>query len=445
MRFSRRSVFTSFITLLIAASALVGQTESRTANELYLEAEGYEKQARQELLSQGARYDTAARDRILNDRRSLAKKYASEIALRPDLKERDYYYLARLYSIADNEQKTLEMMNMFLSKVAADAQGDMIQSALWHVIVLSSKAKQMDAAEAALDRWTKGKSVILSQQPTLQKQLAIAYFKDGKYDRAINHAQKAFDILKSLTARNRQEKTDREKIYVDLIEILALGYKKSKNTDQALEVLAEARAESFALPSANLYRKVMTFVEGSDFSEKKLMQKVDSYASADPAPEIKISEWIGREPVALSQLRGKVVLLDFWATWCGPCISTFPRLRNWHKKYGGDEFMLVGVTQYYGTQGGKRMSELQELDFLNSFKEKHKLPYAIAIADRDEAQMKYGIAAYPTTVLLDRNGVVRYIGIGAGEEESENLEDTIKKVLKETKGKVAQIATPQPK
>ena len=45
--------------------------------------------------------------------------------------------------------------------------------------------------------------------------------------------------------------------------------------------------------------------------------------------------------------------------------------------------------------------------------------------------MKYGITAYPTTVLLDRKGVVRYIGIGAGLEESENLEDTIKKVLEE--------------
>jgi thiol-disulfide isomerase/thioredoxin len=175
----------------------------------------------------------------------------------------------------------------------------------------------------------------------------------------------------------------------------------------------------------------MDFVEGGGFSEKKLMQKVESYAKADPAPEMKMVEWLGQDATTLEQMRGKVVLLDFWATWCGPCISTFPRLRGWHKKYGGNGFMIVGVTQYYGEQGGKRMSPLQELDFLREFKEKHKLPYGFAISNPGEAASKYGVNALPSTVLLDRNGVVRYIGIGAGAEEVENLEDMIKKVVGE--------------
>jgi thiol-disulfide isomerase/thioredoxin len=182
----------------------------------------------------------------------------------------------------------------------------------------------------------------------------------------------------------------------------------------------------------------MDFVEGSGFSEKKLMQKVESYPS-EPIPDLRVIEWLGENYASLEELRGRVVLLDFWATWCGPCISTFPRLRDWHKKYGENGFVIVGVTKFYGNADGKPMTRLQELDFLNEFKKKHKLPYTFAIAEPGEDSMKYGINALPTTMLLDRSGVVRYIGIGAGDEEVSNLEGMIKKVLKEEPVKIASL------
>jgi len=268
------------------------------------------------------------------------------------------------------------------------------------------------------------------QQPLLENAMAAGYFKNGQYDLEVKHAQSAFDLLKTLKSKSLAERRDREQLYMNLVEVLALSYKKSRDSDQAMNVLAEARAQSFAIPSANLYRKVMDFVEGSGFSEKKLMQKVESYASADPAPNIRIDDWIGMDPVTLESLRGKVVLLDFWMTWCGPCISTFPRLRGWYKKYSDKDFVLVGVTQYEGGKDGKRMTGLQELDYIKTFKGKYKMTYPIAVVRSGEAS-KYGINAFPTTILLDRNGVVRYIGIGAGGEEAENLEGMINKVLKE--------------
>ena len=269
------------------------------------------------------------------------------------------------------------------------------------------------------------------QQPTLEAFLAFGFFKDNQYEQAIKYGQNAFDLMKTLEAKSPKDKREKEQVYMNLVEILALSHKKSKNKDAALDILAEARARSFTLPSANLYRKVMDFVAGSGFSEKKLMQKVESYANAEPAPNMEIKEWIGHDATSLEKFRGKIVLLDFWATWCMPCIATFPRLRDWHKKYGGNDFIIVGVTQYYGNGGGKPMTPLQELAFLGEFKEKHKLLYPFAVAEQGEDTMKYGIGAYPTTVLLDRNGVVRYIGIGSGAEESENLEDMIKKLLRE--------------
>ena len=421
----------SALTLFAVSVAGQPNADVRPVIDLYQDIEGYEAQQRTMLASKGKRIDAAARDDIADGKKALAKKYAAELATRNDLKEKDFYFLGRIYAAAENDAKVLESMQKFLVEFPADAKGDMVQSALSFIIVLSSKTKQMPAAKAAFERWTKGEPLIKSQQPALQDYIASAYLKDGQYEQAIRHAQSAFDLLKTQNAKTMQEKKAREQVYMNLVEVLALGYKKNKNSDMALNLLAEARAQSFTLPSASLYRKVMNFVEGGGFSEKKLMQKVESYSKADPAPELKIIEWLGQDAATLEQMRGKVVLLDFWATWCGPCISTFPRLRGWHKKYGGNGFMIVGVTQYYGEQGGKRMSPLQELDFLREFKEKHKLPYGFAISSPGEAALKYGVNALPSTVLLDRNGVVRYIGIGAGAEEVENLEDMIKKVVGE--------------
>lgn len=422
----------AFATIICVVAVVAQGTQGvKSVVDLYQEIEGFESQQRNMLSSQGKRYDASARDNIADGKKSLAKKYAAELAARTDLKEKDFYFLGRIYAAAENDAKVLGSMQKFLMQFPADTKGDMVQSALSFIIVISSKTKQMPAAEEAFERWTKGEPLIKTQQPALQDYIATSYFKSGEYDQAINHAQSAFDLLKTQNAKTIKEKRDREQVYMNLVEVLALGYKKNKNSDMALNVLAEARAQSFTLPSANLYRKVMDFVESSGFSEKKLMQKVESYSKVDPAPEMKFAEWLGQDATSLEQLRGKVVLLDFWATWCGPCISTFPRLRGWHKKYAGNNFMIVGVTQYYGEQGGKKMSALQEIEFLREFKEKYKLPYGFAIATAGEAASKYGVNALPSTVLLDRNGVVRYIGIGAGSEESENLEDMIKKVLSE--------------
>lgn len=424
--------FAASALLLLAANLFtVAQSPNRLVDEYYKEVLNYVSDKSRELAGQGKRIDRDKRESLAQEQKNLAKRFAAEISARPDLKGLDIFYLAMLFNSAENDDKTLETMKRFLAQYPADTKGDAIQTARNYVIVLSARKKQFVEAEQTYQAWLKGEPLLENQRPAIEQSLAVSYFKDGKYEEAIKYGQSAFELLKTLEAETFQEKRSKEQLYINLVEVLALSYRKNKNSDEALKILAEARARSFTLPSANLYRKVMDFVEGSGFSEKKLMQKVESYAAAEPAPELAIDEWLGQEPAKLENLRGKIVLLDFWATWCGPCIATFPRLRNWHKKFGEQDFMIIGVTQFYGEAAGKKMTPLQELDFLREFKQKHKLPYGFAVSKSGEASEKYGIGAYPTTVLLDRNGVVRYIGIGAGLEESDNLESMIKKLLKE--------------
>jgi cytochrome c-type biogenesis protein len=121
-------------------------------------------------------------------------------------------------------------------------------------------------------------------------------------------------------------------------------------------------------------------------------------ANAEPAPDVELKTTDGK-PLKLSELRGQVVLLNFWATWCVPCRSEIPSLNAMNHDLGGRGFKVLGV------------STSDTADLIRDYQKDVKQDYTVAIGD-DAVANKYSVGVLPTTFIIDRQGRIRHKVIG---------------------------------
>ena len=218
-------------------------------------------------------------------------------------------------------------------------------------------------------------------------------------------------------------------------ELAAFDALLAKYQDQKTDEVAQ-----IAFVKADLYAKVLKDAERSksllleiktNFAGTKVAAAVERMlsgpGSANPGTEPK-ADIVGKAAPelhfnwstlpglkTLSSLKGRVVILDFWATWCGPCIASFPHVREIAERYKGADVAIIGVTSIQGYVANLESGRIdtkgepeKEMAMTPDFMKKHDMTWATAFSEEKVFNPDYGVTGIPTMVIIAPDGTVRH-------------------------------------
>lgn len=120
------------------------------------------------------------------------------------------------------------------------------------------------------------------------------------------------------------------------------------------------------------------------------------------APDFELETLDGKQ-VKLSDYEGKKIVMNFWATWCGPCRAEMPHMEKYYKEFQTENVVLLGINLTHTERKKENIP-----DFVDEF----GLTFPILLDPKAEVSEKYQVIAYPTTFIIDTKGVIRHIFYG---------------------------------
>ncbi|MBI1807750.1 MAG: redoxin domain-containing protein [Ignavibacteria bacterium] len=231
--------------------------------------------------------------------------------------------------------------------------------------------------------------------------------KNGKYDKAI---EVGFACVKS--GKNNPK----------LLDHMKNALVKSEGTAQSYDALTSDKKKSF---EAMLVETEKSRVEEM---KKKLLEN----RTSKPSVDFMLND-LDSKPVTLSALKGKVIVIDFWATWCGPCKQSFPYLQKVYEKYQtNDKVVFLAVDTW------ERLKDYAStLENAKKFMKENKytFPVVIDVLEGKKTVERYEVEGIPTKFIIDKKGNIAFKGVGfSGPDMVEELTQQIELLLAESLG-----------
>jgi thiol-disulfide isomerase/thioredoxin len=311
---------------------------------------------------------------------------------------------------------------------AAQESSDAVAQALSQGDLYQSKRKY----ELALDAYHKADKLSHHSSAAAYLKIASIEKKVGDFSSALDDTKKAIKVAGGNKA-----------VTIQALQFRAglLAQMAGKPTDKKLKEAEDELRQALALDPSNAVTHLdLGMILLRQERDAEGIPELNTYVSSPNAKPATVAETLlvianpirARTPfaprfsfttndnkaVSNGMLRGKVVLMDFWGTWCPPCRESVPILRDLNKKYSGRPFLMVGVSSDDDEDVWKTFIQAQHMDW----------PDYIDLSD--EVLQAFKIESFPTFIVIDRDGVIRFRQSGVGEYTRGELEDAINKALK---------------
>ncbi len=279
---------------------------------------------------------------------------------------------------------------------------------------------------------------LLREMIQLAKTQAVIYSQNGECKNALS---KLNECRNYVTFPEAQEMGFTEKsMEIDLMSTIAAVVPKCLPLDEALksmekiisngqynENIVEILKELYVKKNGNDngFTAYMTELKKTDNPE--ITKKLEEMKTNETAPDFSLVNMDGKA-VRLSDLKGKTVILDFWATWCGPCRASFPAMQQLVDYYKSNpDIVFLFIDTFEGNTGGTTVDKMKS--GAKKIMEEKNYSFHVVFDSGDTVASKYKVNSIPAKFVIDKNGIIRYRAVGSGIYS--NLIDEMVAMIKE--------------